>query len=139
MLKNLKISFLIFFLITTNATAQSDQIEVFDIGKGKVMAEVERNPEIQQEVEKYLKTITGVYPKVRPIPSAGLMVKIPLEPAVKVHNQWLTEIVDEVIIIFPPQEEPHIMVFDDENRSYFFTFKANADTLLKNLNLKNKH
>lgn len=111
-------------------------IEIFNINKERVVKKVESNPAIQKEVEGYLKGITGIYTKFNPIPNKGYMIKIPLETPIMVQNQWLNTFVDEVILIFPEENGQYLMVFDNKDRSLFFTFEGNIDLLLKNLKFK---
>ncbi|MFK4997414.1 hypothetical protein ACI2OX_07250 [Bacillus sp. N9] len=54
--------------MTFIATAQSNQVEVFDISKGIVEKKVPLNEDIQQNTEKLLKRMTGVYQKMEAIP-----------------------------------------------------------------------
>lgn len=137
MIKKVIKSIIIFQLISTIASAQTNpQIEIFDINKGKVIRNVQSNSDAQQEVKNFLEGITGVYVKYNPIPNKGFMIRIPIEPSIMVKNQWLNDLVDEVIIIFTGQENPYLMVFDDENRPYFLTFEGNTDKLLSILNFK---
>ncbi|MCL6624228.1 MAG: hypothetical protein K6T17_06380, partial [Fimbriimonadales bacterium] len=74
--------------------------------------------------------ITGVYVKFNPIPKEGYMIKVPLEPSIMVENQWFNDLVSEVIIIFTSEEEPYIMIFDDENRAHFLTSEGDLVQLL---------
>lgn len=136
MMKKTIFFIVLLLFIGTSAKAQSKQIEVFDISKGKVILQQETNPDIQKDVKKYVNGIKKIYSKIQPIPKAGLMVKVPLEPAIRVENQWLSAIIDEVIIIIPADDEPILMLFDDENRTLFFTFTGNVQELLKKINVK---
>ncbi|RHW39075.1 hypothetical protein D1B31_14040 [Neobacillus notoginsengisoli] len=122
---------------TTNAAAQTERpIEIFDVMKGKVILTTKSTPNVQREVKKYIEGITGVFPKINPIPSEGFMIRVPLEPAVIVNTQLFRGPVNEVIIIFSGQEEPYLMFLDDKNRLLVFTFKGNTDRLLELLNFK---
>lgn len=137
MIKKVLVSIFIFQLISTNCIAQTNQqIQIFDINKGKVIKFVQINTDLQQEAEKFLEGITGVYVKYNPFPNKGFMIRIPLEPNIMVKNQWFNHLVDEVTIIFSGQEKPYFMFFDDENRPYFFTFEGNTENFLKLLNFK---
>ncbi len=64
------------------------------------------------------------------------MIKIPLEPNVTVKNQWFKDLVDEVAIIFPGQVHPYLMVFNNENQPFFFTFQGNTSKFMGLLNFK---
>lgn len=124
-----------FFNVQTMAATK---IEVFHINKGKVVDEVPVSEVIHKHVETILGGITDIYREFEPIPKNGHMVKIPLEPAIKVENEWLNENINEVILIFPEYENPHIMVFNEENLPYFFLFNASVDGLITELDLKLK-
>lgn len=137
MLKKVLGSIIVFQLINTIVTAQTNrQIEVFDISKGKVIMNVQSNTDSQLQAKKFLEGITGVYVKYNPIPNKGFMIRIPLEPTVIVKNQWFNDLVDEVTIIFPGQENPYLMVFDDENRPHFLIYEGDTANFLSLLNLK---
>ncbi|NMD71209.1 hypothetical protein HHO41_12955 [Bacillus sp. DNRA2] len=128
---------IVFQLICTIASAQTNrQIEIFDISKGKVIRNVQSKPEIQEEVKEFLEGITGVYVKYNPIPNEGFMIRIPIDRPVMVKNKWFNDLVDEVTIIFSGQENPYLMVFDDENRMHIFTFEGDTAKLLKLLNFR---
>ena len=134
MIKKIMFSLVISFLVSTNTTAQpNQQVEVFDISKSEVVMEVQLNSDIQLEVEMFLQGITDVYRKLDPIPKSGFMVKIPLEPAYLMHNEWLNDLIDKVIVMFPSKEKPYLMVFDNENSPHFFIFEGKTDRFLRKL------
>lgn len=127
----------IFQLISPNVIAQTNQqVQIFDINEGKIIRNMPTNADLQLEAEKILEGITGVYVKYNPIPKDGYMIRIPLEPNLMVRNRWFYDLVDEVTIIFPVQGNPYLMVFDDENQSYFLTFKGNTMKLFELLKFK---
>ena len=53
------------------------RIQIIDIKKGEVIKSVQKNPDLQQEVAKFLEGITGVYVKLNPYPNNGFVLKIP--------------------------------------------------------------
>ncbi|MGG0719313.1 hypothetical protein ABE096_17180 [Robertmurraya massiliosenegalensis] len=118
--------------------AEPLQIEIFHINKGKITKEVPSNKVIEQEVATILAGITDLYRGFEPIPPKGHMIKIPLEKPVEVKNEWLDDLINEVILIFPEYENPHLMVFGDENSHYFFQFDASVDEILSQLDVKFK-
>ncbi|MCH1627875.1 hypothetical protein [Fredinandcohnia quinoae] len=137
MIKKILLNIFIFQIISSYASAQTNQqIQIFDINQGKVVKYIQINTDLQQKVENFLEGITGVYVKYNPIPNKGFMIRIPLEPNIIVRNRWFNDLVDEVILIFPDQENPYLMVFDDENKPYFLTFKGNTEEFLALLNFK---
>jgi hypothetical protein len=119
---------------TSNISAQTySHIEIFDVKNGRVTKKIPVKATIQKEASSYLKEITGVYNKLSPLPHEGYMIKIPLEPAIRLQNQWLYSVVDEMIVIYNGQESPYLMVMDDENNPHFFTFKKDTNKLLDEL------
>ncbi|NBI30532.1 hypothetical protein [Chengkuizengella marina] len=133
MKKIILIAFLIIFLEDVSAQTYN-QIEIFDISKEEVIKNVLMNTDIQRDAESFLKGITGLYVRIDPIPREGYLVKVPLEPSVLVKNQWINELVDEVIIIFTTREAPYLLIFDNENRPLFFTFRGDTESFLEKLN-----
>lgn len=124
--------FFLFNLLIVNAQSITN-IEVFDIEKSKIIKTPPTNPKIQLEAENIINEIDNVVKKINPIPDKGYMIKIPLEPSLRLENKWVYAMIDEVIIIIPEDEKPYLLIFDDENKSYFFTFEAKIDTLLNTL------
>lgn len=97
-------------------------MEIFDIEKNEVINVATINMEIHEETEKMLNSIDGLVRTFKPIPEKGYMIKIPIEPPHTIENQWLNDLIDELIIIIPEQGEPTLLVYDNENKMYFFTF-----------------
>lgn len=124
--------FLLINLVIVNAQSSSN-IELLDIEKNEITKTVPTNPKIQLEAERIIKEIDNVVKNLKPIPDKGYMIKIPLEPSHRVENKWIYALIDEIIIIIPKNEKPYLLLFDDENKSYFFTFDSKIDPLLKTL------
>ena len=129
------IFFVLFFFSSTHLIAQTpNQIEVFDVEKGAVLKSIPVNPLFHKKATTILHSIQDLYKKVNPIPKKGMMVKIPLNPIIHVKNKWIDSTVDEVIVFFPEDEEPYIMIYDEENNYYFFSIdnhKAETNQLFK--------
>lgn len=124
--------FLIFMSVHAESIEEDQMIEIFDIEKNNVILRVQMNQTVQHDVDGLMGSIDGVVKQINPIPSHGFIVKIPLERNIMVDNEWLHDLVDEVMIFYSEKDEPYLLVFDQENSSYFFTFKGNAvDLLLK--------
>lgn len=119
------LSITIFFLINLFiVSAQSiANIELLDIEKNKIIKTTPTNPKIQLEAKKIIKEIDNILKKINPIPDKGYMVKIPIEPSFQLENKWVNALIDEVIIIIPEDEKPYLLIFDDENKSYFLPSK----------------
>ncbi|QVY62230.1 hypothetical protein [Cytobacillus gottheilii] len=130
------ILFAIAIPINTNAASPAKNVEIYNVDKREVTSTITPNAKIQNQAEKMIKQITGVYKKLDPLPKTGYMVKIPLQPSVSVNNQWLNGYIDELIIIIPDEQSSHILVFDDENNPHFFTCKNDQQPPLELFNLK---
>ncbi|MBS4192119.1 hypothetical protein KHA94_18295 [Bacillus sp. FJAT-49705] len=128
---------LLVFSVHIHAQNQSHMIEIFHLEKGKVIKEIPITATIQFEAEKFLTNIAGIYKNINPLPKKGLIVRIPLDPPLQVQNQWIHTLVDEMNIIFPIGENPYIMIYDDENNTYFFTINShlNSKNLSKDLGI----
>ncbi len=111
-------------------------IEIFDISKGEVIKTYRPDEFTQKQVEKILKSITGIYVKIKPFPDKGHIIRIPLSPSIAVHNGLLNDYginsVDEVFLLFPGEENPYLLVIDDKYRPHFYHFNEKTDELLKN-------
>jgi hypothetical protein len=121
-------------------TLSNKIIEIFDINHGKVIRRVQSTPLVQKEVKGYLNGITGMYIKVKAFPEKGHILKIPMEPAVKVHSKWLKaygiNLVDEVFILFPEEGTPYLLVLDEKKRPLFYNFEGETNTMLSALNFE---
>ena len=126
----------ILFLFTLSmVSAQSTtNIELLAIEKNEITT-IPTNSTIQLETEKIIKEIDTVLKKFSPIPDNGYIVKIPLNPSLRLENKWVNAMISEVIIIIQEEEAPYLLIFDNENRPCFFTFKKEINTLLKSLHL----
>lgn len=99
----------------------NEAIQLYDIDQEKVIKTITMNAMIRKDSEIILQGVNDIYKKFNPLPDKGLLVKIPLDPAIQVKNQWMNALVDELIIFYPEEEEPFILVYDDENNTYFFS------------------
>lgn len=106
---------------------EGKEIEIFDIEKGEVIKKLEMNDEVRTNVEAALSKITGMYIKVKAFPDKGYIARIPLEPAVEVHNEWPNKYgiysVNEVFIIFAEGNAPYLLILDSNYRPLFFNFE----------------
>jgi hypothetical protein len=135
LIKKTVIILVILLLSSTKVSAALySNIEIFDINKGCVIKSMLSNQVIQKEVVSYIKGITSIYGKFKPIPKNGFMIKIYLNPSILVENKIINGVIDEVIIIFPQKEKPFLMVFDDTSKPFFYRFDIKTDNLLKMLN-----
>ncbi|WP_055667890.1 hypothetical protein [Desnuesiella massiliensis] len=135
MIKKLILFIIVVFLIPINAKAEEFRyIEIFSIDEGKVVKLIQSNSEIESLVYNYLNAIDGVYSKFDPVPKEGYAIKLTLNPSLKVQSKWINCFVDRVIIMLPTNDNPFLMVFENDNKLVCFTFKGDVDSLLKSLN-----
>lgn len=113
---------------------EENSVEIFDINKGEVIKKVKANDFIQSEAKKYILGITNIYTKIKAFPDRGEIIKIPLNPAVNVSNQWLDRVVDKVFIILPENEDPYLLILDEKERPLFYTFEESTRELVESLN-----
>lgn len=129
-----KVIFLIFLFVFAQTTlAVQGEGEIFHIGKGKVIKKMTVDETIISEVEEAIETISGVFPGFEPIPKEGHMIKIPLERPIEVKNEWLVDLIDEVIVIIPKDEAPYLLIFDNEVNPYFFTIHHPLEKIIANI------
>jgi hypothetical protein len=71
---------------------------------------------------------------VKPLPSKGYIVKIPINPPLMVQNQFINAPVDNIFIIFTETEPPILLLLDEKGKPFVYNFSAKTDTLKKYLN-----
>lgn len=131
-LKTLLICIVFLLMAPLTGLAEQTHVEIFDIEEGKVVKETPSTSEIQKETEKIIQSISGVYKNLDPLPQKGVMVKIPLDPPITLKNEWFHDLVSEAVLIFSNEEEdPYILIWDDENLPHFYTFSASTEKLMK--------
>jgi hypothetical protein len=121
------------FNISTVYAKSNKSIEILDIEKSEIIKTLPLRSRIQLEAEKFLKEIDSVVKKFKPVPEHGYLIKIPLEPSFHLENKWVNTLTDEIIIIIPEDENPYLLTFDDENKSWFFAIKPSISELLNAL------
>ena len=135
MIKNQVISLLLFLLSTNVFANTNQQIEVFDCQKEMVIQKQSLDPVIQKKQFNTLKQLL-VHLKLKCRSKRWLYDKNPLSKPVSITNQWLHTTIDEVLILFPLNEKPYIMLYDDENNPHFYYVKGKPGLLLKQMQVK---
>jgi len=136
MFRQIILSLVILCTIPIQTKAETQNIvEIYDIGQEQVIKRIKLNEIIQIDVTELLEGIDGIFKKVRPIPDDGLIIKVPLEPHLIVENEWINDLIEEVLIFYSEDDYPYLLIFDQENSSHFFTFNGDSlSFLLKVLN-----
>lgn len=131
------LSFFVIFLNAIHVNAQdTNYVEIFDPKQNKVVKVVQLNQEIQSMVTDWVTNIEGIYCILDPTTDDGYAVRVPLSPAVKVHNKCLNAVVDAVYIIIPEKEPPFYIIFENENKLTCFRFNGDIAKLSKSLDFK---
>jgi hypothetical protein len=126
--------FLAMFLHSIHVNAEGFKyIEIFDPKQDKVVKVVQSNPQIQDMITRWITNIEGLY-KNDPATDDGYVIKIPLDPMVKVNCKSLNAVVSEVYILIPENEQPCYLIFEDENKLLSFPFNGDIDMLSNILN-----
>ncbi|MDQ0229501.1 hypothetical protein [Metabacillus malikii] len=127
---------LIFFLIPQQPLTASTSVKVLDIESNELIKTIESSKNTDQEVECGIHSITGITIQANPLPNNGYLIKIPLMESLKVKNQWMNDIVSEVIVVYNPStKQNRIIIYNDENSPVFFDTDYTFSKLMKELNL----
>lgn len=116
---------------------RNNQIQVFDVKKGSVILSVANNEDFQAEAKKWLSDITSLAPEIQPDMGATYIIRVPLTPhqTVNVGNVNLTA--KEVFLFYysDTDDEPLLLVFDENKKPYFFHIHEDVTPFLKKLEL----
>jgi hypothetical protein len=106
------------------ANAIVGKVEVFDVAQGKIVATFPNSEEIQKEVQAWLHSISGMAAQAKIDPKHGIVLKIPVQPAIHVNNQWFKDDVVEVFIPVSPAnlQKPLLLLFTSDNKPLMFHF-----------------
>lgn len=116
---------------TTPAPESINEIQIFDIRKGRVVKKLKTSPPIQEQAEQIIGSITGLYAKVQPFPDKGYIVRVPVNPALKVRNQYINATIDRIYIIFTEKEPPFVLILDSSEKPFVYNFSWKTDELKK--------
>lgn len=120
------LSFFVIFLHSTYVNAEEFKyIEIFDPKQDKVVKVVQTNPEIQNMIASWITNLEGY--KNDPATDDGYVVRIPLDPSVRMYCMSLSALVSEVYILIPENEPPCYLIFEDENKNKLSSFVFNGD------------
>jgi hypothetical protein len=130
------LSFLVIFLHSTYVNAEGFKyVEIFDPMQDKVVKVVQLNTQIQDMIISWITNIEGLY-KNDPATDDGYVVKIPLDPVVKVNFKSFNALVSEVYILIPENDPPCYLIFENENNLLSLPFNGAIDKLSNILDFK---
>ena len=128
------------YISDVQANKDKQNIEVFDITKGKVILTEPTSIDMQNEVINYIKTIKSLYTKVMPFPEKGYVIRVPFDTPIKVKQKLVNDAgikaIDSVFIILSDKEAPIMLILDSQERPFFYTFNASVQPLLDYVKLK---
>lgn len=132
------LSFFVIFLHSMYVNAEGfKNVEIFDPKQDKVVKVVQSNQQIQDIITSWITNIEGLY-KNDPATDDGYVIKVPLDPAVKVNCESLNALVNEVFILIPENDPPCYLIFEDENKLLSFPFNGDINKLSNILAFKLK-
>lgn len=140
MIKKLLVTLFFFVIFLHSITVNAEgfkHIEIFDPKQDKVVKVVQSNPQIQDIITSWITNIEGLY-KNDPATDDGYVIKIPLNPFVKVNCKSLNTLVNEVYILIPENKPPCYLIFENENKLSSFPFNGDIDILSNILDFKLK-
>jgi hypothetical protein len=130
------LSCLVIFLHSTYVNAEGFKyVEIFDPKQDKVVKVVQSNPQVQHMIISWITNIEGIY-KNDPATDDGYVVKIPLDPVVKVNCKSFNALVSEVYILIPENDPPCYLIFENENNLLSLPFNGDIDKLSNILDFK---
>lgn len=138
MIKKLLVVLSLFVILLHSTCVNAEgfkYIEIFDPKQDKVVKVVQSNPQIQDMITSWITNLEGLY-KNDPATDDGYVVRIPLDPLVKVNCKSLNALVSEVYILIPENEPPCYLIFEDENKLLSLPFNGDIDKLSKILDFK---
>jgi hypothetical protein len=121
---------------TSPEPENSGEVQIFDIGKGRIVKKMKTSPAIQNEAEKMVSSITGVYTRIKPFPDNGYIVRLPLNPALLVQNGYISASVDKIYVIFTQKEPPILLILDNNEKPFVYNFSRSTEELIKHLDFK---
>jgi hypothetical protein len=118
---------------TSQAGEDMDEVQIFDIGKGKVVKRMKSTPSFQEQARQIISSITGMYAKVKPFPEKGYIVRIPVNPALRVQNEYMNATIDRIYVIFTEDEPPIVLILDSSEKPFVYNFSWNTEELERQL------
>lgn len=112
-------------------------VEFFDVKEGKVVKTAPSDRKTHKEASKWLKSIEGPVPNAVINPQQGVVWKVPLDPPVKVDNQWFKGTANVVFVFWEkPDAKPYLLIFTPDGKPLLFTFKHSLKPFVKKYDVK---
>jgi len=127
------------FVLTAPAPASASEepamkpVQVFDVKAGKVMRTIPNDAEYQKIAQSWLKSVTGLSPKMKPDEKCGFVYRIPLQKPQPLTVGKLSFTVRDVFLFHCPDADPILLVFDEARRPYLLELKADLKPFLRKI------
>jgi|GEM_PF-441401 len=109
-------------------------VQVFDVKAGKVVHSVENDEEFQAMAREWLRSVTGLSPRLKPGDDCGFVYRVPLaEPGTVRIGETTIAAVRDIFLFHCEREQPFLLVFDPANRPYLLNFSADLRPFLRKL------
>jgi hypothetical protein len=113
------------------------QVQVYSPAREQVVTEFPSTDEVRKEASEWLKSITELSAKLKAtLPTDGIILKVPLQPALPLHNKWVQGATKEIYLLIPASSPPSLLIFTEEGQTYLFHFKHNLAPFLKKHHLQ---
>ena len=108
-------------------------VQVFDVKAGKVVRTVENDEAFQEMAREWLRSVTGLSPRIGPGEECGFVYRVPLaEPGLaRIGETSIT--VRDIFLFHCEREKPMLLVFDPGNRPYLLNFDADIRPFLRKI------
>jgi len=108
-------------------------VQVFDVKAGKVVRTVPNDEEFQAMAREWLRSVTGLSPRLRPSEDCGFVYRVPLAGTAAVRIGGTAIAVRDIFLFQCERERPLLLVFDPDNRPYLLQFEADLRPFLRKL------
>ncbi|QHW34424.1 hypothetical protein GZH47_28925 [Paenibacillus rhizovicinus] len=110
-------------------------VQAFDVVAGKVVKTVPNTAEFQGYAKSWLKSNTGLSPKLQAEDKCGYVFRIPLDEPTAVKAGSEQVMTQDVFLFYCPKKPQLLLIFDEQRRPYLLKFKANIKPFLKAMDL----
>ncbi len=104
-------------------------VQVFSIKEGKVMQSFINNNQFQEQASQILHSVNGLAPQLNPGKDYEYIVRIPLQKPHPVQFGTRKLETTEMFVFYSKNKQPFVLVFEEHNRPYFFTFSKDLTPL----------
>jgi hypothetical protein len=108
-------------------------VQVFDVKAGRVVRTIPNDEEFQAMAREWLRSVTGLSPKLQPGEDCGFVYRVPLAEPGTARIGGTEIAVRDLFLFHCVREHPLLLVFDSGNRPYLLRFEADLRPFLRKL------